>query len=120
MKGTVLFDGICNLCNGLVQFIKKRDKRKRFHFVALQSEEGRGVLLSSGLPETDSDTAVYIKDGQTYLRSSAVLHILKDVGGAWKILYVFIIIPPIIRDFLYRLIAHSRYQLFGKRDSCQI
>ena len=120
MKGIVLFDGICNLCNGLVLFIKKRDKRNRFRFVTLQSEEGRGMLLEAGLPETDSDTAIYKKDGQFYLRSSAVLHILKDLGGTWKILYVFIIIPPFIRDFFYRLIAHNRYRLFGKRESCQI
>lgn len=120
MNGTVLFDGNCNLCNGLVSFIKKRDNRKSFHLVSLQSEEGRGVLLASGLRETDSDTAVYIKNGRTFLRSSAVLNILKDLGGTWKILYVFIIIPPFIRDFFYRLIAHNRYRLFGKRDSCQI
>jgi predicted DCC family thiol-disulfide oxidoreductase YuxK len=120
MNGTVLFDGNCNLCNGLVSFIKKRDTRNRFHFVSLQSEEGKGVLLTSGLPENDSDTAVYIKDGRTFLRSSAVLHILKDLGGTLKLLYIFIIIPPIIRDFIYRLIAHNRYRLFGKRDACQI
>lgn len=120
MNGTVIFDSKCNLCNGLVSFIKKRDKSKRFHFVSLQSEEGRGMLLEAGLPETDSDTAIYKKDGQFYLRSSAVLHILKDIGGTWKTLYVFIIIPPFIRDFFYRLIAHNRYRLFGKRDTCQI
>jgi predicted DCC family thiol-disulfide oxidoreductase YuxK len=120
MNGTVLFDGICNLCNGLILFTKKRDTSKRFRFVTLQSEEGRGMLLEAGLPETDSDTAIYKKDGQFYLRSSAVLHILKDLGGTWKILYIFIIIPPFIRDFFYRFIAHNRYRLFGKRDNCNI
>ncbi|HBQ83463.1 MAG: hypothetical protein A2X04_05840 [Bacteroidetes bacterium GWF2_41_9] len=119
MQGIVLYDDICNLCTGLVLFIKTRDKNKRFHFVSLQSEEGKGLLLAAGLPETDSDTALYIKDGRSYLRSSAVLNILKDLGGAWKILFAFIIIPPIIRDFIYRLIANNRYNLFGKRDSCQ-
>jgi len=88
--------------------------------VSLQSEEGRGLLLASGLPETDSDTAVYIKNERAYLRSSAVLRILKDLGGAWKIMVAFLIIPPFIRDFIYRFIAHNRYRFFGKKDSCQI
>jgi predicted DCC family thiol-disulfide oxidoreductase YuxK len=74
-------------------------------------------LLAAGLSETESDTAVYIKNGRTSLRSSAVLHILKDLGGTWQILYVFIIVPPFIRDFFYRLIAHNRYRLFGKKES---
>jgi predicted DCC family thiol-disulfide oxidoreductase YuxK len=120
MKGTVFYDDICNLCNELILFIKERDKMNIFRFVTLQSEEGKGVLHETGLPETDSDTAIYKKDGQFYLRSSAVLHILKDLGGTWKILYVFIVFPPFIRDFFYRLIAHNRYRVFGKKDTCKI
>jgi len=88
--------------------------------MSLQSEKGRGVLLAAGLPEYETGTAVYIAEGQFYLRSSAVFHILKDIGGAWKILFVFIIIPPFIRNFIYRFIANNRYRLFGKNDSCEV
>jgi predicted DCC family thiol-disulfide oxidoreductase YuxK len=120
MNGTVLFDSSCKLCTGLIRFIKRRDNNNRFLLVSLQSEEGKGVLQEAGLSETDSNTAVYIRDGRTFLRSSAVLNILKDLGGYWKLLFAFIIIPSIIRDFIYRLIASNRYIIFGRRDSCQI
>ncbi|MBK9392143.1 MAG: DUF393 domain-containing protein [Bacteroidetes bacterium] len=118
MGGTVLFDDTCNLCDGLVKFIRKRDKISRFRFVPLQSEEGRNMLRSAGLPDTDSDTAVYLSDGRYFLRSSAVLHILKDLGSAWRILYVFIIVPPFIRDPFYNLVAKNRYRIFGRKDYC--
>jgi hypothetical protein len=78
------------------------------------------TIWNASSSEFTLKTAIYKKEGQFYLRSSAVLHILKDLGGTWKILYVFIIIPPFIRDFVYRLIAHNRYRFFGKRESCQI
>jgi predicted DCC family thiol-disulfide oxidoreductase YuxK len=117
MNGTVLFDSNCNLCNGLVRFIKRKDIRNRFRFVSLKSEEGRRILLAAGLPEYETGTAVYIDERQFHLRSSAVLHILKNIDGTWKILYVFIFIPAFIRDFIYRFIANNRHRFYGKNDS---
>jgi len=118
MGGTVLFDDTCNLCDSLVRFIRKHDKMNRFRLVPLQSEEGIIILRSAGLTETDYDTAVYMSKGKYFLRSSAVLHILKDLGRGWRILYLFIIVPPLIRDSVYNLIASNRYNLFGKKNSC--
>lgn len=120
MNATVLFDSSCNLCNGLVRFIKRRDKRKLFCFVSMQSEEGRKLLLSAYLPVNEMNTAVYITKGRIYLRSSAMLNILKDLGRGWKILYVFITVPPFIRDFAYKVVARNRYHLFGRKDCCKV
>ena len=92
----------------------------RFRIVPIQSEEGRHMLRSAGLSETDMDTAVYMSKGEYFLRSSALIHILKELGGAWKILYIFIIVPPFIRDPVYRFLANNRYRLFGTRDSCKV
>ena len=96
-------------------FLRRHDKQNRFRLVTLQSEEGMVSLLSAGLNITEMDTAVYIKENRFYLRSSAVLHILRDIGGAWRILYIFIIVPPVIRDPVYRFFARNRYRIFGRK-----
>lgn len=116
----ILFDGVCNLCNGWVQFVINHDIRKIFRFGSLQSEGGRVLLKKHGLPLNDYDSFVYVKDNQVYLKSTAALHVLKDLGGFYKFFYIFIVIPRPVRDFAYSLIAKNRYFLFGKRESCML
>ena len=110
MNGTVLYDSECALCNSQVRFIRKRDMGNLFRFVPLQSEEGRSMLRSAGLPEDELDTVVYVKEGKDLIRSSAVLEILRDLGGGWGLLRVLGVIPPVIRDFFYRLVARNRHR----------
>jgi predicted DCC family thiol-disulfide oxidoreductase YuxK len=119
MNGTVLFDGNCNLCDRLAVFLRKHDRFNRFRLVPLQSVEGMVTMLAAGLNIAEKDTALYSKENRFYLRSSAVLHILKDLGGAWRILYIFIIVPPIIRDHVYRFFARNRYRIFGRTAGLQ-
>ncbi len=116
----LLFDGICNLCNSTVQFVIKRDTTAKFKFAALQSEYGQLMLKNFRLPDTFIDSFIYIKGDRCFIKSSAILHMLKDIGGAWQLLYIFIIVPRIIRDFCYDVIARSRYKIWGKRESCMI
>ena len=116
----VLFDGLCNLCNGLVIFIIKRDTKSKFKFAALQSQPGQTLLRKFGLSENDINTLVYIKGEKYFLKSSAVLYLLKDLGGFWKIFFVFIIIPKFIRNIFYNLIAKTRYRILGKRETCMV
>ncbi len=111
MSGTVLYDSNCNLCNSQVRFIKKRDKGNLFRFVPLQSEEGSDMLREACLPDNELDTVVYQKSGRHYLRSSAVLGILRDLGGGWRIVGSLMIVPAVIRDFFYRLVARNRHRL---------
>lgn len=119
-KYIVLFDGVCNLCNGLVQFVIKKDKKAKFRMGSLQSESGQKLLKKYDLPVHDYESFVYIKEGQVYLKSSGALHVLKDLGGAWRLCFVLIIIPKPIRDFFYGLIAKNRYSFFGKRTVCMM
>jgi predicted DCC family thiol-disulfide oxidoreductase YuxK len=115
----LLFDGACNLCSGIMQFIRKRDPERIFRLVPLQSESGQAWLKKFDLPVNDFKSLVYIKDGKRYLlRSTAVLHVLKDLGGIWKLAYGFIILPESWRDIIYNLIAKTRYILFGKGINC--
>lgn len=116
----VIFDGVCNLCNGTVQFIIKRDRKKKFSFTTYQSIIGQDILKHYGFPATDQSTVVYVKKGIPYFKSKAVLEILRDLGCGWNLLYILIIIPPFIRDFVYDIIAKNRYWIFGKRESCMV
>jgi len=116
----ILFDGVCNLCHSSVQFVIKHDKKNKFKFATLQSESGQTLLKKFDLPLNDFNSFVYIQGGQCYLKSSAVLKVAKELGGGWKLLYGFMIIPKFIRDFFYNIVAQSRYRVFGKQDSCMI
>jgi predicted DCC family thiol-disulfide oxidoreductase YuxK len=120
LRGIVLFDGICNLCCLLVKFIIKRDPDKRFRFTALQSLTGQQLLRNSKLSVADSNSVVYVKGDKYYYRSSAILNIIYDLGGIWKVMYVFILIPAFIRDYFYSIIAKTRYRIFGKRSTCLV
>jgi len=116
----ILFDGVCNLCNGLVQFVIKRDKDAIFTFGSLQSEEGQTLLKEYDLPTDDFDSFVYLRDQKIHRKSTGALYVRKDLGGVWSLLFAFIIIPAPIRDFLYGLIAKNRYSVFGRREACML
>lgn len=120
MNNILLFDGVCNLCNSTVNFLIKRDRKNTFKFASLQSSAGQALLKQFGLPTEHFHTFVYIKNNRYYLRSSAALRVLSDLGGMWKILYAFLIIPRPIRDLFYNFIAKRRYKWFGKRNECMI
>lgn len=116
----LLFDGVCNLCNRVIRFVIRRDKSDNIRFAPLQSEVSAELLLKFNIDPGKTDSVVYLARGKVYLKSSAVLHLLKDIGGGWKILFGLIIIPRFIRDFFYELIAKNRYRLFGKKDHCMV
>src|SRR5262245_49866018 len=119
MAAIVLFDGICNFCNGTVNFILSRDRGGYFKFAPLQSEIG-GRLRAQYEIDESVDSIVLIEDEIAYTYSDAALRIARSIGGVWAILYIFIIVPKPIRDFFYRLFARNRYRLFGKKDVCMV
>lgn len=116
----ILFDGVCNLCNSSVQFVIQHDKEAKFKFASLQSDSGQALLQKFNLPLNQFDSFIYIRGDKALLRSAGALNVLKDIGGAWKLLYGFIIVPRFIRNFVYDYIAKNRYRFFGKRDFCMI
>lgn len=116
----ILFDGICNLCNSSVNFIIDRDKNDIFKFASLQSDAGKTFLSKLGLNTEKLYSVILIVGDKYYTKSTAALKIVKEFSGLWKILYAFIIIPKIVRDFFYDIIANNRYRWFGRTDSCRI
>ena len=116
----LLFDGVCNLCNHSVQFIIQRDSREQFRFAALQSEIGQAIIQKYDLEEDLLQTLVLIEKNRVYLRSTAALRVARQLNGLWPLLYIFILIPPFIRDRVYDWIANHRYRWFGKRQHCMM
>lgn len=116
----LLFDGICNLCSGMVNFIIRRDPQKKFRFAALQSDGGQAIIKRYHINEPPMSTFIFIHGDAWFVKSTAALKLFREMGGIWKMLYILIIIPRPIRDFLYDIMAKTRYTLFGTRDSCMI
>jgi predicted DCC family thiol-disulfide oxidoreductase YuxK len=116
----ILFDGECNLCNSSVNFVIRHDKKNHFRFAALQSETGKELLRQFKITNFPNESFVLIENNKTFTRSTAVLRVTKHLNKLYPLLYVFIIIPSPIRNFLYDLTARNRYRWFGKRDQCMI
>jgi len=116
----LIFDGLCNMCSGIVRFVKKRDRYSCFEFVPQQSERGKDLMKLSGVESGNTDTVVLLINSQYFFRSDAALKVFRLMGGGWRLLYGFIIIPRFIRDFIYNLIASNRFRLFGRRDTCYL
>jgi len=114
----VLFDGVCNLCTGSVQFLLKRDPEGRFRFASLQSDAGRRLMAEHGIVADTLGSVVLIEDGRAWRESSAALRIARHLPGAWKLLRLFTAVPRPLRDAVYRWIARNRYRWFGKNESC--
>lgn len=119
MDRIVLFDGVCNFCNGAVNFIIARDLEKKFKFAALQSEKGLELRSRHKIGD-DIDSIVLIEDDRAYLHSDAALRIARTLGGVWSLGFALIVIPRPVRDWFYRLFARYRYRLFGKKDVCMV
>ncbi len=114
----LLFDGVCNLCNATVQFVIRQDPEDIFQFASLQSEAGQAFLKKFNLPTDELNTVVLVNDDKAYTRSDVVLQISKKLGGWWRLMQVFYIVPRPVRNVVYDWIARNRYRWFGKKDEC--
>lgn len=116
----IVFDGFCNLCNGAVSFIIRRDSRQLFRFAPMQGAAACALMDRYEIQSLGYDTFFLVKDGQCFLSTSAALEIARDLDGYWYLFGVFRIVPAPIRDFFYRLLGRHRYRLFGRRASCMV
>ncbi len=115
----LFYDGVCGLCNHTIEFIIRRDHRRLFRFAPLQGETARQLLDLAVI--RDLKTFVYLGAKREYRRSAAVVRMLWNLGGIWKILAMFLwLIPMPLRELGYRIVSVSRYRLFGKKDVCRI
>jgi len=117
-KKIILFDGVCNLCNRIVQFIIKRDKKDQFRFASLQGETGQKILKKFGLSGNAFNSFILLEDNTIYTRSTAALRVAKKLGSGWPLLYAFTVVPLFLRNAVYNWVAGNRYKWFGKKDAC--
>jgi predicted DCC family thiol-disulfide oxidoreductase YuxK len=116
----VLFDGVCNLCNGAVRFIAANDPAAHFAFLPLQSPRARQLLGERAAEVREPDTIVLLAGGRRYERSDAALHIALGLRAPWPLAFAAILIPRGARDAVYRWIARNRYRWFGRKDACPL
>jgi predicted DCC family thiol-disulfide oxidoreductase YuxK len=122
----ILYDGVCGLCNRLVQFLLRHDKHERLRFASLQSDFAGKILQRHGLSTTDLDTFHFVEnydeaDERVFDRSDAVVKTGRELGGVWALLATAgKILPRALRDLLYRTVARNRYRMFGKYESCML
>lgn len=119
-QAILLFDGVCNTCNAVVSYLLEHDKKKQIQFASLQSEGGKKIALANGVNPELLETVVLVYQGRTYLRSEAVIQVLKLLGGAYQLLTILKAVPLPLRDAGYKAFANNRYRLFGKKDTCRI
>lgn len=119
-KKIILFDGVCNLCNGSVIFMIKRDKKDVLRYAALQTEIGQEMVEKYKIDTSKIDSIILIDNDKYYYKSTAALRIARHLSGAYPLLAVFLILPAFMRDWIYDIIARNRYKWFGKKESCMI
>ena len=119
-KKIILFDGVCNLCNSSVNLVIDRDKNDSFRLAALQSEIGILLCNKYEINTATTDSIILIDKDKVFLKSTAALRIAKYLSGGYFLLYLFIIVPAFIRNWIYDIIAKNRYKWYGKRDSCRM
>lgn len=121
----VLYDGVCGLCNRLVQFLLKHDSHDRFRFASLQSEFAQRLMTRHGVDPHDLDTVYVVKDPDQpteslLARSDAILYMLRELGGIWCLAGIGRVLPRALRDAVYKIVARNRYRVFGKHESCML
>lgn len=125
MHAVIVFDGVCVLCNGWVRFLLRHDRRKRYSFAAMQGDAGRRLLADNGLDPDDPMSFLLIEydhgaSPRISTDTDAMRRVLVGLGGAWRLAAAIALLPPALRDLLYRLVARNRYRWFGRRDACLV
>jgi len=116
----LLFDGVCNLCNGSIQFVIDHDPAGRFRFAPLQSEAAERLLEDVGFHDYDFDTFVLVDGDDYYTKSEAALRVASGLEFPWSLAGVLRAVPRPVRDAVYDAVASHRYAVFGKKAQCMV
>lgn len=116
----IYFDGVCNLCNASVDFIIKHDSQRKFRFASLQSQKGQAILKANQLNPEDYDSFILESGKKYFIKSTAALKVAGKLGFPIKLMTIFLVIPPVIRNGIYSWISKNRYKWFGKKETCRL
>jgi len=118
--GIIVFDGVCNFCNGSVQFLLRRERDATLRFAPAQTDVGSALLACHGMDAAQLESILLVEDEFAYQRSDAILRIVRHLSWPWQWLRLGWLLPRGIRDALYNTVARNRYRWFGQRESCMI
>ena len=116
----ILFDGICNVCNGFVDFVIARDPAAHFRFASLQSDAAHRLVTDVKTEHPLPDSFVLVEDGRVFMRSDAAFRIARRLGFPWNLAYPLMVLPRPLRDWAYDIVARNRYRWFGTRETCRV
>jgi predicted DCC family thiol-disulfide oxidoreductase YuxK len=114
----VVFDAQCLLCEGWVRFLLRHDKQQRLRFASIQGQQGAALLQRAGLQVEGLQTLLLVDGDRSWQHTAAILRILHELGGFWRLAWVAWLVPAPIRDALYRWLARNRYRWFGRSETC--
>lgn len=115
-----VMDARCSLCAKGASWIARNDKKQDFRIVPLQSDIGNALMRHYGLDPADPTSWLYIEDGRAYSSLDAYIRVGQRLGGIWRGLGLFRILPIALQDVMYRAVARNRYRLFGTTDMCSL
>ena len=116
----VVFDGQCLLCNAWVRFLLRHDQRGVFRFAAIQGRTGQALLQQAGLQLEGLQTLLLVDGVKSWQHTAAIMRILHHLGWPWRAACVGWLVPAVLRDALYRLVARHRYRIFGRTETCMV
>jgi predicted DCC family thiol-disulfide oxidoreductase YuxK len=114
----IVFDGICHVCSGWIQFLERHRIDPPFQLLPMQSAEGKALLVRYGIDPEDPATFLVLDRGRRFTQSDAEIHVIAALGGLWRLAQLARIVPRRWRDAAYQLLARNRYRWFGRRDTC--
>lgn len=114
-----LYDGVCVLCSGAVQYTLRHEREPAIRFVAIQSREGRALAQAHGIDPDDPESFLFIEGGKALAKSDGVLALMRHLRGPARLLLVGAVLPRAIRDWLYDRVARNRYRWFGQKTACE-
>lgn len=124
MPPILLYDGTCGFCAASVQWVLRHDRVGTLRFAPLQGITGRRIIARHpALAAVDSVVWVDDADGTDELvatQSTAALHVARYLGGWWHIARAGWLVPRILRDALYDLVARHRHRIPFSVDACPL
>ncbi len=115
-----VMDANCGLCAKGAAWIARNDVEQKFRIVPVQSVPGTALLRHYGMDPEDPLSWLYIAKGHAHTSLDAIIRVGQELGGAWKILAVFKLLPRGAQDYLYGVVARNRYRFLGRKSFCDI
>jgi predicted DCC family thiol-disulfide oxidoreductase YuxK len=116
----IVFDGFCGLCSRLVQFVLLHDKQATYRFVAAQTPLGAALFQHYGLDANNYETFILLRAGHGHFVSDAAIEMAHELAWPWSWSPVLRIVPKVVRDWVYLLIARNRMRFFGRSEACYL